>query len=133
MFDLNEFWEKFDSNPDKIIEDNLEVKLDNHPYVCIGTFYKTILEGSGLSSFILNLIPDGTDKEKMMEGAREYLYEKAFNNLLHLDFSNEYHVEQIQKHPKEAILQAINTLIPVFEQNEEYEKCALLKKLEAVL
>ena len=133
MFNLEDFWKEFDENPEKIMEENLEIKLDNHPYVCMGTFYKTVLEGNGMSNFMLLIFPPQEDKEKFLKSTQEYLYNKAFDNLRHLDFSNEYHLEQIQKHPKSKILEAIYTLIPIFEEKEEYEKCATLKRLERVL
>ena len=73
MFKLEDFWKEFDEDPKKVMEDNLEIKLDNHPYVCMGTFYKTVLEGNGMSNFMLLIFPPQEDKEKFLKSTQEYL------------------------------------------------------------
>jgi hypothetical protein len=132
MIDFKEFWDEFDRE-DSHSKDDINIKLDNHPYICIGTFYKTVLESKNMSNFIFMLFPAVEDKNDFFENLQKYFYNKAFNNLNYIDFSSEYHINEIHKHPKTEIIQAINILIPIFENSEEYEKCSILKKLESVL
>lgn len=132
MIDLQEFWDSFNSESESV-QEQINVSLNTHPYVCVGAFYRTVLEGSLLSHTYLSILPQPEDRKDFLKKVKLYLLEKAFNNLEYLDYSNEIHILQIQKHPADKIKQTIDICIEVFEGREEYEKCAELKKLESVL
>ena len=129
---MDDFWKEFDEDPNSFVEKNLEVDLGSHPYVLMGKFYKTMSIGS-FADLLKAIAPDPPENDETFKKIEQYKFIKSYQYIKDLDMSNSYHVEQIKKHPIDKIKILLSQSIKFFEDLEQYEKCAVLKKILDVL
>ena len=56
------------------------------------------------------------------------LYERAYHYLTQIDIQDKYHIKVLFEETNPKLKEALNKSLKFFEGEEEYEKCALLKK-----
>ena len=56
------------------------------------------------------------------------LYGRAYEYIIQIDIQDKYHIKILFEEANEKLEKALNKSIKYFEVEEEYEKCAVLKK-----
>jgi len=135
--DPNSIFSLFDSEPE-----NQEKKpskeitdLSEHPYVLMGLFTRMILKGEeSIQNTIEFLkavnIDSHFDFEANTEVSRSMLYTAGFKHLTKLSLENPFHQDVLLEKAKADFLTACERSIIFFQDREEYEKCAFIKKFK---
>ena len=104
---------------------------ENHPRYFIKMFVKLVLNNVGFNQRLAHFFNSSDvklDVNEIAEAGQVMLYNRALNYLEQIDLQDEYHIRILFEEAKEPLQQAINQSIKHFEVEEEYEKCAKLKK-----
>lgn len=131
--DPNSIFSLFDSEPEnRQVEPEKEIKdLPNHPYVLLGLFTRMVLRGEeaihNSVDFLKALNPD-IDLESISEINRYMLYLSGFNYLSKLSLEDPFHQDVLLEKAGADFLTACQKSIQFFQEREDYEKCALVKK-----
>ena len=131
--DPNSIFSLFDSEPEnREVEPEKEIKdLPNHPYVLLGLFTRMVLRGEeaihNSVDFLKALNPD-IDLESIREINRYMLYLSGFNYLSKLSLEDPFHQDILLEKAGADFLTACQKSIQFFQEREDYEKCALIKK-----
>jgi len=131
--DPNSIFSLFDSEPEnREVEPEKEIKdLPNHPYVLLGLFTRMVLRGEeaihNSVDFLKALNPD-IDLESISEINRYMLYLSGFNYLSKLSLEDPFHQDVLLEKAGADFLTACQKSIQFFQEREDYEKCALIKK-----
>ena len=56
------------------------------------------------------------------------LYGRAYEYIIQIDIQDKYHIKVLFEETNKKLEEALNKSIKYFEVEEEYEKCAVLKK-----
>ena len=131
--DPNSIFSLFDSEPEnREVEPEKEIKdLSNHPYVLLGLFTRMILRGEeaihNSLDFLKALNPE-VDLEAISELNRYTLYLSGFTYLSKLSLEDPFHQDILLEKAGADFLTACQKSIQFFQDKEDYEKCALIKK-----
>ncbi len=110
---------------------NLPTLDENHPTYFVRMFWKLILNNLSYSKQLFNLFGDvdSSDSMKEIEYMGEImLYTRAYNYALKIDVEDEYHQKILKEENQKNLKKAYKMSIKFYEREEEYEKCAFLKK-----
>ncbi len=110
---------------------NLPTLDENHPRYFIKMFYKLIDNHLTYSKKLINFFgsTDSSISTQEIEFASELmLYTKAYNLAKKIDIEDEYHQKILREENSKKLNKAYQMSIKFYEQREEYEKCAFLKK-----
>jgi hypothetical protein len=133
--DPNNIFGLFDSEPEnqeKQPEKEI-INLSEHPYVLMGLFTRMILRGeeainNTMDFFkVISMNPD-YDVEANAEFSRMMLYGAGFNHLSKLSLEDPFHQEVLLDKAGKDFLTACEKSIQFYQEKEEYEKCAFIKK-----
>jgi len=107
-------------------------KIDeNHPKYFIGMFWKLIINhlsyGKKLVDFFGQADPSLAIAEIEYAGER-MLHARAYGFISKIDLEDEYHQKVLIEEDKKELRRAYKLAIKFYEEEEEYEKCAFLKK-----
>ena len=131
--DPNSIFSLFDSEPENHkVEPGKEIKnLADHPYVLLGLFTRMVLRGEeaihNSLDFLKALNPE-VDLEAISELNRYTLYLSGFNHLSKLSLEDTFHQDVLLEKAGADFLNACQKSIQFFQDREDYEKCALIKK-----
>ena len=104
---------------------------ENHPRYFIKMFQKLILNYTGYSDKIIDFFgvadPE-LDVGEVKRAGENMLYNRAYNYLLNIDIRDEYHGRILFENANPGLEEALQRTLFFFENEEEYEKCAILKK-----
>lgn len=104
---------------------------ENHPRYFIKMFQKLILNYTGYSDKIIDFFgqadPD-LDIGEVKRAGENMLYGRAYNYLINIDVQDEYHVRILFEEANSKLEEALQKTLFFFENEEEYEKCAILKR-----
>lgn len=104
---------------------------ENHPRYFIKMFQKLILNYTGYSDKIIDFFgqadPD-LDIGEVKRAGENMLYGRAYNYLINIDVQDEYHVRILFEEANSKLEEAMQKTLFFFENEEEYEKCAVLKR-----
>lgn len=131
--DLNHFFSFFNNNPDSGYSKEDIKDFKNEPYYKIRVFEKLILNGMLFKKSLINFFTSSNDDLDMsqVDLAGEFMmYNRAWFWINQLDWDDEKWVEDLEKASSENLLVAVKLSINYFEEQEEYEKCAFLKKIQ---
>jgi hypothetical protein len=132
IFDL--FSDKDDKNKDKVESELANFK--NSPYYKLGIFKKLIMNGTVFKSNVIKFFSK-SDEEfdlKDIDLAGEFImYNRAWFWISQADISSKDWLEDIGNISDDDFHVAIKLTIHYFEEHEEYEKCAFLKKLQDIV
>ena len=137
--DINKIFGAFSSSRDDDGDDFPQVtflyspKVDNenHPRYFIKMFTKLVLNNVGFNKRLADFFNSSDaklDVNEIAEAGEMMLYNRALGYLEQIDLQDEYHIRILFEEAKDPLQQAINQSIKHFEVEEEYEKCAKLKK-----
>ena len=104
---------------------------ENHPRYFIRMFIKLILNYTSYSKQLINFFGSaepGLDLGEISQTGEMMLYERAYHYLNLIDIQDKYHIKILFEEANPKLKEALNKSLKFFEQEEEYEKCAILKK-----
>ena len=107
-------------------------KIDeNHPSYFIKIFQKLIINYTGYSDQVINFLGQSDPELNVSEVKRageNMLYNRAYGYIKKIDIQDEYHIKILFLETGPKLQEALNKTLSYFENEEEYEKCAILKK-----
>ena len=133
--DINKIFGAFNSDKEdengfptpKFIKDMEE----NHPRYYLGMFEKLINNHLVYQKGLIKMFQsaDNSLDIKDIEAAGEnLLYNRAWEYISQFNIKDKYSQEILERKNSENFIKAVNSAISYFENDEEYEKCAFLKK-----
>lgn len=104
---------------------------ENHPKYFIGMFWKLIVNhlsyGKKLVDFFGQADPSLAIAEIEYAGEK-MLFARAYGFISKIDLEDKYHQKILIEEDKKELRKAYKLAIQFYEEEEEYEKCAFLKK-----
>jgi len=133
MINLDNIFSLFSAN-EELDGVNSEVQIDfsQTPIYWIGMYKKLVLNHINFNKKVLKFFKESNqelDIEDMKDAGEFVVYHRAWHYIQNVNIDVEEHVIAIKKYTDEYLDTALKLGISFFEQHEEYEKCALLKKI----
>lgn len=107
-----------------------------HPLFWVGMFKKLIYNHKTFSKKVIQFFEKMNEELDLfdVENAGEFIaYNRAWYWIEKVNLSLEYHQDAIHFHSDEIFLSSVKFTISYFEESEEYEKCAHLKKIQNLI
>ena len=104
---------------------------ENHPRYFVRMFVKLVLNYTNYNTQLVNFFgkaDPGLDIAEISQTGETMLYERAFQYLKMIDIQDKYHIKILFEEANPKLEEALNKSLKYFEEGEEYEKCAVLKK-----
>ena len=73
------------------------------------------------------------DVDEMSDAGEWVTYNRAWHYIRKINLSNEDHISSLEKHNDPYLETTVKLGIKFFEESEQYERCALLKKIQDIL
>lgn len=130
--DLNRFFSFFNNSSDERTEENLS-EFKKTPYFKIGVFEKLIINGLSFKRQVVGFFEksDGSLDMRDVDLMGEFMmYHRAWYWISQLDWTDEEWLNDLRRSSSEELLTAIRLSINFFESEEEFERCAFLKKIQ---
>jgi hypothetical protein len=131
--DLNRFFSFFNDRSDSDrLEENL-TSFKKTPYFKIGVFTKLIMNGLSFKKQVIMLFEnsDGNMDMRDVDLMGEFMmYQRAWYWISQLDWTDEEWLNDLRRSSNDKLLTAVKLSINFFEDEEEFEKCAFLKKIQ---
>ena len=138
--DIENIFNLFGDSNNKYNEDppsKLDIKaFEKTPSFKIGMFKKLILNQHLFQKKLINMFKTSNDMLEVdhMEEVGEYMaHHRAWEYIKKCEIDNEIWQDSLSVQNDEHLETAVKLSISFFEDSEEYEKCALLKKIEIFL
>ena len=133
MINLNNIFSLFSAN-EELDGVNSEVQIDfsQTPIYWIGMYKKLVLNHINFNKKVLKFFKESNqelDVEDMKDAGEFVVYHRAWYYIQNVNIDVEEHIIAINKYTDEYLDTALKLGISFFEQHEEYEKCAHLKKI----
>ena len=138
--DINKIFGSFNSSSKDDNDDFPEVSFltpsakvseENHPRYYIKMFTKLIHNYTSYNKQLIRFFgssdPELNTRE-IEETGEMMLYGRAYEYIIQIDIQDRYHIKVLFEEANEKLKEALNKSIKYFEVEEEYEKCAMLKK-----
>ena len=133
IFSLFEFDENNGKKKDlKKVEVELEM-FKKTPHFKLGMFYKLIMNGNLFSKQVIKFFQKADPElnvDEMGQASEYMMYTRAWFWIEQVRLRKKEWKEAIKSYPSEDFVVAVKLCISYFEDNEEYEKCAHLKKIQ---
>lgn len=133
--DLNRFFSYFNNKNDDSIEENLS-NFKKTPYFKIGMFVKLIINGLSFKKQVVMFFENsdgGLDMKDVDLMGEFMMYYRAWYWIEQVDLTDEEWVNDLKRSADDEFITALKLSIHYFEEEEEYEKCAFLKKIQDFL
>ena len=133
MINLDNIFSLFSAN-EELDGVNSEVQIDfsQTPIYWIGMYKKLVLNHINFNKKVLKFFKESNqelDIEDMKDAGEFVVYHRAWHYIQNVNIDVEEHIIAINKYTDEYLDTALKLGISFFEQHEEYEKCAHLKKI----
>jgi len=129
---INKIFDLFESGSEVKQDDSVFIDIKNTPIYWIGMFKKLIQNNNVFTSQIIGffdrMIPE-VDKEDLKEAGDRVAYERAWYYIHKIDINNKMHRDSISLNLDKQLKQTLEKAISYFQEFEEYEKCAFIKKI----
>jgi hypothetical protein len=125
-------FEEQDSNENSVTK----LDLTDSPAMWIGMFKKLITNYKVFSQQLINmfsLVEPPLDISDIKRASSYMVYTRAFDYISKINIENESHVECLKLYSDENLKQSISVSLQYYESLEEYEKCAVLKKIQDII
>jgi hypothetical protein len=130
---LDNIFELFSSNENVDGENDIvHIDFTQTPVYWIGMYKKLVLNHLNFNKKVVQFFKESNHELDVvdMENAGEFVvYNRAWYYIQNVDVNVEEHVLAIEKYQDEYLDTALKLGINFFEEQEEYEKCALLKRI----
>ena len=133
MININNIFGYFSS--DETPNPKVEVYFDftQTPTYWIGMYKKLIINYKHFNKILAKSLAESNTPVKSMDTMKEaserIIYAKAWGYIQNIDTTNPTHISAIEKYSKEYLDVALELGINFFEEIEDYEKSAFLKKI----
>jgi len=104
---------------------------ENHPRYFLKMFQKLIINYTGYSDKIIDFFGQADPELNVGEvkkAGESLLYHRAYEYISKIDIQDEYHIKILFQEANPKLEEALQKTLFYFETEEEYEKCATLKK-----
>jgi len=104
---------------------------ENHPRYYIKMFVKLVQNYTTYNKQLIKFFGASDpqlDTREIQETGEFMLYGRAYEYLKNIDIQDKYHIKVLFEEADIELEQALNKALNYFEVEEEYEKCAVLKK-----
>lgn len=111
------------------------IELKDSPAFKIGVFRKLILNHTNFNLNLLNMLKRAhseLDVDDMNNASEHIVYTRAWEYIKDLNVKDVEVFEAVKKGANEELVTTLALAIDFFEEKEEYEKCAHLKKLSDI-
>jgi hypothetical protein len=71
--------------------------------------------------------------DQMEKAGIHMVYWRAYNHIEKVDLTQDFHVDTLRAYADDNFISALNMCLQYYEDNEEYEKCAFLKKISDIV
>jgi hypothetical protein len=125
--------EDFNSLPEKAQVGETAMDFKEHPLFWVGMFKKLIQNHKTYNRSIMNFFSKMDEEVDLydVENAGEFIvYNRAWFWISKIDLSDIKHQDSIIHYTDDLLLTYIKFSISYFQELEEYEKCAHLKKIQ---
>lgn len=130
---LDNIFELFSSNENVDGENDIvHIDFTQTPVYWVGMYKKLVLNHLNFNKKVVQFFKESNHELDVadMENAGEFVvYNRAWYYIQNVDINVEEHVLAIEKYQDEYLDTALKLGINFFEEQEEYEKCALLKRI----
>lgn len=130
---LDNIFELFSSSENLEGENDIvHIDFTQTPIYWIGMYKKLVLNHLNFNKKVVKFFKESNYELDVadMENAGEFVvYNRAWHYIQNVDVNVEEHVLAIEKYQDEYLDTALKLGINFFEEQEEYEKCALLKRI----
>jgi hypothetical protein len=130
---INKIFDLFESGSEqKSEEDVMFIDIKNTPIYWVGMFKKLIQNNHIFTSQIVGFfdkINPEIDIENLKGMGDRVSYERAYYYLSKIDITDKMHQDSISLNIDKQLLKALEQSILFFQEYEEYEKCAFIKKI----
>tara|TARA_S200002703_G_scaffold157051_2_gene164021 strand:- start:2935 stop:3396 length:462 start_codon:yes stop_codon:yes gene_type:complete len=130
---LDNIFELFSSSENLEGENDIvHIDFTQTPIYWIGMYKKLVLNHLNFNKKVVKFFKESNYELDVadMENAGEFVvYNRAWHYIQNVDVNVEEHVLAIEKYQDEYLDTALKLGINFFEEQEEYEKCALLKRV----
>ena len=133
MIDVDSLFGLFPDGED-LNKGNTKVYIDftKNPIYWVGMYKKLVLNHINFNKKIVKFFKESNqelDVEDMSNAGEFVVYHRAWHYISKIDINVEEHVTAIDKYGDEYLDTSLELGIHFFEEYEEYEKCAHLKKI----
>lgn len=133
MINIDNIFELFSANED-LDGENTDVQIDfsQTPIYWIGMYKKLVLNHINFNKKVLKFFKESNqelDVDDMKDAGEFVVYHRAWHYIQNVDIDNEEHVIAVKKYTDEYLDTSLKLGISFFEQHEQYERCAHLKKI----
>ena len=104
---------------------------ENHPRYYVKMFVKLILNYRNYSKKLINFFGSADPElniRDIEEAGDSMLFERAYSYIKEIDLQDKYHIKIIFQEATPELEEALNKSLKFYENQEEYEKCIILKK-----
>lgn len=125
--------EEHDSSSNKVEEEVVSINFKEHPLFWVGMFKKLIQNHKVYNRSMINFFSKMDEELDLydVESAGEFIvYNRAWHWIEKIDINNEQHQDAMLRYIDTSFLSYIKFTISYFQDFEEYEKCAHLKKIQ---
>jgi hypothetical protein len=125
-------FEEQDSNENSVTK----LDLTDSPAMWIGMFKKLIINYKVFSQQLINmfsLVEPPLDISDIKRASSYMVYTRAFDYISKINIENQNHIECLKLYSDENLKQSISVSLQYYESLEEYEKCAVLKKIQDII
>lgn len=133
MANLDKIFDLFSTNEELDgINSTVQIDFTQTPIYWIGMYKKLVLNHINFNKKVLKFFKQSNqelDLEDMKEAGEFVVYNRAWHYMQNVDIDNKEHVIALNKYSDEYLDTALKLGISFFEQQEQYERCALLKKI----
>jgi hypothetical protein len=134
MVDINNIFELFSEGDDLDGKNNSTTYVDfkETPIYWVGMFKKIILNHNNFNKKVIQFFKKANeelDLDDVKEAGEFVVYNRAWSYIQNVDIHTDLHIKSLEKYTDEYLDVALKLSIHFFEQQEEYEKCALLKSI----
>lgn len=131
--DINKIFEVF--KPEDEVNETTQVVFEG-PIMWIGMFKKLISNYEIFTKQIImffRMSNQDLDMDDIERASSYMVYTRAYDSLSKLDTENIIHLEALRLYSDKPFRMALKNALEYYENIEEYEKCAFLKKVQDII
>ena len=133
MPNLDKIFDLFSANEELDgVNSTIQIDFTQTPIYWIGMYKKLVLNHINFNKKVLQFFKQSNqelDVEDMKDAGEFVVYNRAWHYIQNVDIDNKEHIIALEKYSDEYLDTALKLGISFFEQHEQYERCALLKKI----
>ena len=122
-------------SPEEEVKTTTQVDMSNHPIGWRGMFKKLIINYKVFSKQMVEFFESSDPKldvDDIKLAGGMMVFARAMSHISKIDTTNQMHRDCLILYSDEQFLKALSLALSHFEDLEEYENCALLKKIQDI-